>query len=511
MFGAFSFLLYLWMTELSFQFNWGEGYAKRPILTYLLIYCGLFIQYACACIASLRKPGTSSSLSLWIVIIWGLLFRAALIPSNQIQEDDVYRYLWDGKVFSHNINPYKYAPAEVNDYLPFKIRDPEDFQKKYGPEGKEELERLNQLKWESDAALNTIERVNHPDIPTIYPPMAQFVFRLAATLRPDSILTLRLAFLLFDLTTLVFIIKILDVMGRDRIYCLIYFWSPLVIKETFNSTHLDIIGIAFLSMSLYFLLRHRHVPAILCLAGGVLGKLYPVILLPFYLERAALRNKIVGRPVLSGTLGLFLIFSGAVIAGYLPFIDTELSLFSGLKAFSTYWQSNDSIFSLLVFFFGEVLRLKTLEITVFSNDLPTFLGKATAVLILLAVLLYILFWKNFLQKPREQLMLSIFILMSLVFILSPVQNPWYLLWVVPFLCLYPLRPWILLTGLVGLYYLDFYFDYQDIPQYSAWIPWFEYAPFYGYLAYGFWKNKTESREEPVTEQSGKLSTFAKGL
>jgi len=79
--------------------------------------------------------------------------------------------------------------------------------------------------------------------------------------------------------------------------------------------------------------------------------------------------------------------------------------------------------------------------------------------------------------------------MALVFLVSPVQNPWYLCWVVPFLCIFPWRAGILLTGLVGLYYLDFYFDYQDINHYAPWIPWFEYIPFYLFLA---WELKLKS-------------------
>ena len=88
-------------------------------------------------------------------------------------------------------------------------------------------------------------------------------------------------------------------------------------------------------------------------------------------------------------------------------------------------------------------------------------------------------------------MKQFFILMALVFLLSPIQNPWYLCWVVPFLCLFPNRSWILLTVLVGLYYLDFYFDYQEIQSWSQWIPWIEYLPFYLLLAWDFrYKNKT---------------------
>ena len=98
-------------------------------------------------------------------------------------------------------------------------------------------------------------------------------------------------------------------------------------------------------------------------------------------------------------------------------------------------------------------------------------------------MLYLLFWRKEAENPEPKAVLEpLFIIMALVFLLSPVQNPWYLCWVVPFLCIFPWRAGILLTGLVGLYYLDFYFDYQDINQYTSWIPWFEYIPFYIALA-----------------------------
>jgi len=88
--------------------------------------------------------------------------------------------------------------------------------------------------------------------------------------------------------------------------------------------------------------------------------------------------------------------------------------------------------------------------------------------------------------------------MGLVFLLSPVQNPWYLCWTVPFLCFFPWRSWMLLTGLMGMYYLDFYFDYQDIGQYSAWIPLFEYTPFYIYFAYEWRARKLAQIQAPAT-------------
>ncbi|MCH8311637.1 MAG: DUF2029 domain-containing protein [Nitrospinae bacterium] len=497
--GIASLVLYAALTALSRQFNWGEGYADRPILAYLGIYAVLFVCYAFACKIVLQKPDSASS--LWLIVVLGLLFRAVILPANQIQEDDVYRYLWDGKVFAHGINPYKYAPQETNNYLQFKIKDPEAFMARYTQQERSELELLNSLKWENEAALKTLERVNHPDIPTIYPPMAQFIFRAVATLKPDSILALRLAFLIFDLAALFFIVKILGALGKNPNLCLIYFWSPLVIKETYNSTHMDILGIAFLCAAIHFLILHRHFLANLLLAFSFLVKLYPVILLPFFLQRAALKNLINGKPVWTTPLRLVVMFGAVVALCYLPFINTGLKTFEGLKTFSTYWQSNDSLFSLLVYFFSDVLRLKEVSQTFFSNDLPTFASKITVAALLSGTIAYLLFRRSFLQKPRELLIFYFFILMGLVFLLSPVQNPWYLGWVVPFMCLFPWRSWILLTGLVGLYYLDFYFDYQDIPQYSRWIPWVEYTPFYIYFAYELWKSRANEKEESATVQS----------
>jgi len=497
--GIASLILYAGLTVLSKQFNWGEGYAERPILAYLAIYAILFIFYALAIKTVAQKPESSSS--LWCIVVLGLLFRAVILPSHQIQEDDVYRYLWDGKVFAHGINPYKYAPEETNHYLDFKIKDAEGFMARYTPEERKELEILNSLKWENEAALITLERVNHPDIPTIYPPVAQFIFRAVATLKPDSILALRLTFLIFDLVALFFIVQILGALGKNRNLSLIYFWSPLVIKETYNSTHLDILGIAFLCAAIHYLILHRHILANLLLAFSFLVKLYPVILLPFFLERAALKNKIAGKPVWTSPSLLLLMFAAVVALCYLPFLNTGLKTFEGLKTFSTHWQSNDSLFSLLVYFFSDVLNLREASQTFFSSDLPTLLSKATVVVILSGTIAYLLVRKSFMKKSRELFLFYFFVLMGLVFLLSPVQNPWYLSWVVPFMCLFPWRSWILLTGLVGLYYLDFYFDYQDVGQYSRWIPWVEYTPFYLYFAWELWKHRIQEKEAPQPRQS----------
>ncbi len=485
--GFLSLLFYLGVTVLSKEFNWGEGYARRPIIEYLLLYTGLFVFYCLSVYWTLKTRADTKA--VWIIFILGLAFRVLLIPSQQIQEDDIYRYMWDGKTFGNQINPYKYSPDQVTYFKQFMIREPSKFRSTYDEQDVRELERLATLKWESEQSLVYMERINHPALPTIYPPMAQYVFRLIYKAAPDSIVAMRLGFLFFDLMSAGFILLTLGALGKKKTLFLIYFWSPLVIKETFNSTHLDIIGIGFLTAALYFLVRTRFMAAHFFLALSVLGKLYPAVLFPFFLKEQIRKAGMSTQKLAIA----FSLFAGTIVLFYLPFMDIGTRVFSSLKSFSTYWQSNDSIFAILVWFYREVVGISPEGPVSLSYDEPSLWAKGTVALILGTVWFYLLTRKTktseSIEQPVEHCLYHLFIIMGLIFLVSPVQNPWYLCWVVPFLCFFPGRAWILLTGLVGLYYVGFYMDYQELHGYEAWIPWVEYLPFYLLLGWDWSRRK----------------------
>ncbi|HJO57498.1 MAG TPA: hypothetical protein QF772_04680, partial [Nitrospinaceae bacterium] len=341
--GLLSLILYFALTLLSKEFNWGAGYAERPILEYLALYFSLFVLYALACVHVFKTPWNQTT--FWVLVICGLLFRSATLPSQQIQEDDVYRYLWDGKVFAHGINPFEYAPEEINDYKMFKINNSESFQALYDERNQEELALLHKLKWDNDTALTFMERINHPHVATLYPPLAQYVFRLAHNIHPDSILAMRAIFLAFDLIAMTFIVMTLHALGLNRNYSLVYFWSPLIIKETFNSTHLDIIGVSCLCVSIYFLVRKHMAWSIFFLALSVLGKIYSGILLPFYLQRSWLIERKHAKSGWTGPVLHLSMFCAVLVLGYLPFVDIGWKAFEGLRTYGTQWQSNDSLFA----------------------------------------------------------------------------------------------------------------------------------------------------------------------
>ena len=488
--GLLSLILYLGLTGLSKDFNWGEGYSERPILEYLAIYFSIFSLYTLACLSVFKSNWTQKT--FWVLIAFGLLFRFAVLPSQQIQEDDVYRYLWDGKVFAHGINPFKFAPEEINQYQSIKVQNPVYFLSHYGKNDQNELAVLNDLKWESDIALRYMERINHPDVPTLYPPLAQYVFRFSQQINPDSLFTLRIMFLAFDLMGMVFIIRALRALNLNQNFSLVYFWSPLMIKETYNSTHLDIIGISCLCVSVYFLIRKRMVGSIFFLALSVLGKFYSAVLLPFYLQRSwflAQENRQRGAATL--TLHLIL-FCTVITVFYLPFIDIGGSVFEGLKTYGTHWQSNDSLFAILLYVLKNILKPgMATEIPIFGSSM--ILAKSIMALVILGAVAYLITKQGPDTNSPKMWIRNIFMVIVVVFLVSPVQNPWYLCWTVPFLCIFHSRSLISLTGLIGLYYLDFYFDYQDITQYSVLVAWLEYTPFYIYLLWELTRSKRLGR------------------
>ena len=496
-----SLFFYECIAQISLQFNWGEGYSERPIPTYLLIYFNLFLLYTLS-IRNIWKRSNHPGV-FPIILVGGLLFRAALFPSQQIQEDDIYRYLWDGKVFAHGINPFKYAPKEISDFKKLRIQNPDKFKIKYSKKDEKELFILHDLKWKNKTSLIFHDRINHPDVPTIYPPLAQCVFRFANFIKPDSILAMRLVFLFFDLLTFFYIVKILKILDKSRNWALVYFWSPLILKETFNSTHLDIIGISVLTGSLYFYLRYRFTLAFLFLALGVMAKIYPIILAPIYFKENIkyLKTQRDLKQVWMALLVNFLVFGSTIAFFYFPFIQIGKGAFEGLKVFTTYWQNNDSIFALILNFYEKILVLNPKynyqEANNFiSYDLASLLSKLTVALILVGTVLFFIFREEKDIDTNIRLW-PLFLIMGLVFLLSPVQNPWYLSWIVPFLCVFPLRSWIFLTGLIGFYYTGFYFDYQDKDHLEMYLPWLEFTPFYSLLIYDYFIKKQANSNFPM--------------
>lgn len=428
---------------LSRQFVYGEGHAERPIVAFVCLYLAAWGIFAFAW----RTVGQASQRHrlLPTILLIGLVLRAVMFATNPIQESDFYRYIWDGQMVAHQQHPFSHAPAEQTPGL-YAAGDTRQ------------------------AAQLVHERINHPQVKTIYPTVAQVVFGVNAYLWGWHPYGFRLTFLVADLALLAVLLALLRQRGLPSAWILAYAWCPLVLKEFTNSMHLDVVCALFLG-GMLLLLERRPWWAAACLAGAVLVKITPVVLLPLivgWLWRTQSRRKAAEFTAL---------FALLVACGLAWMLVGVRGATEGLQQFSRDWIMNDSIYELVLI----VLKSKAATKTVLFGSY--------------AVIVTALAWRmdHFDRLVRT----SLFALMAL-FLISPVGNPWYLGWLLPFWVLVRDRLTLLLMAMTSLYYFNFLVSYWDLSsRHYALLQTVEYVPVYLYLLWGWGqraRNKAPSDE-----------------
>lgn len=219
-------------------------------------------------------------LAMPAVLTGAFLFRLMLLPFPPLTSDDFFRYVWDGIIQHLGENPYHHVPS-----------DP----RFAGLHGLEEFRRMNS-----------------PDFHSVYPPLSQIFFYLAASVRswgfPASFLLLKFLFMLPEAAGLWALSR--RVRPRDL---MLYAWNPVVVLAVVGQGHTETAMIGFLLLALHAVSRDRPGWASLALAAAGWIKLYPFLLLPFLASRFGLR-RIAPGILAAATLG-FLYFDGAAATG----------------------------------------------------------------------------------------------------------------------------------------------------------------------------------------------------
>ncbi|MFZ1474297.1 MAG: hypothetical protein WAV79_15350, partial [Anaerolineae bacterium] len=88
----------------------------RRVVPQFLFYFGLlFVLYLAAVILVLRLEkiqGAATPVAwLFIILLSAVAFRVILLPTRPTLSDDMYRYIWDGRVQAAGLSPYRYTPA----------------------------------------------------------------------------------------------------------------------------------------------------------------------------------------------------------------------------------------------------------------------------------------------------------------------------------------------------------------------------------------------------------------
>lgn len=371
---------------------------------------------------------------LWPLLGLALLFRLTLLVSAPSLSDDIYRYIWDGRVQLAGINPYLHAP---------------------------EAPAVAHLR---DGLYNGI---NHKGVSTIYPPLAQFFFLLVCALHP-GLLAMKGALVLVELALVLLLVRILRQQGQDERRVLLYAWNPLPIIEVAGSGHLDVLAVSLLLLALYWLEAGRRQAAVWAGAGALLAKFLPALALPLFWRRLQGQRRLLWwLPLLVGL-------------GFLPYAGAGTQLFTGLQAYLLKWRFNDAFFSLVY----QLLKDPAL-----GQD-ETALQQAK--LLCAALLGLVVLWACW---RGGDLYRVAFAILGAYLLLTPTLHPWYLMWVLPFFVLFPVPAWLYLSGAIFLAY-DVLSGYSTtgIWEEHPWVLWAEFLPFYllllGPPLYRFLKRRT---------------------
>lgn len=363
----------------------------RLPLTLFLAVSGVVIGAAFLAYRRISRSEDSPLAVRWI-LIWAVLFRLIGFWAHPIYEDDFYRYLWDGRTLATGHNPYLHPPSDAfgDEHLPAKFQD-------------------------------ILDRVNFPDVPTIYGPVCQLVFAAAYWIAPGELWSLKLIFLLADLATMILLFRLL----RRKSQVLIYAWCPLLILEIAFSAHSDILAVCLLTWAMERFAARRPVFACALLALAAGAKVIVLPFLPFLLLGNSKKIRLSAGIVFVATLALL----------HAPFAMGGGFGEQGLGVFLQRWEFNSLAFAIFRWMLGDETG-RMVSLILFAVALAGLLRlhrKATAGTI-----------------PRGDILLAVF------FLLSPVVNPWYFVALLPFVTLLPsgwgltLLSTVLLSYVTGL-------------------------------------------------------------
>jgi len=234
-----------------------------------------------------------------IGVVLAALWHVPFLLMSPGSDDDIRRYVWDGRVQRLGYNPYIVVPS-----------DP------------------------ALGGLHTPETrtLNNPDVPSPYPAGAQLFFRAVTAIR-ESVFALKVAFVVCDLAIVLVLLDILRSSGQGAHWVLAYAWNPLLAIEVAGSGHIDIVGVLLLLVSAAALLRRWRAVAAMSFGLAVSVKLLPIVLLPLYWRRVRMRDAALA----------------AIVVGllYVPFFNHGRIPIGSLGTYVQRFRFNDPVFATL--------------------------------------------------------------------------------------------------------------------------------------------------------------------
>ncbi len=405
----------------------GYGVEQSDFGHLLLYYLPLFVIYS---YLLLIKP---TDRQLTFLIGLGIALRAILLFSFPNLSDDVYRFIWDGRLILQGVSPF----AELPGYY---------------------MQADNQL---AGLTPELYDQLNSPDYYTIYPPLCQAIFAGANWLMPSSLygsaVVMKLVLLCFEVGSILLITKLLSAFNFDKKNVLIYALNPLLIIEITGNLHFEGAMIFFLLLAIWLLQKGRWQLSAVAFALSVASKLLPLIFLPFLIRRLGWRR----------SLAYFSIVGILVVLLFLPFlsIQTLPNFGSSLDLYFQKFEFNASFYYLLRWL-GQLLS---------GYNQIAIIGPLLGSIVLAGIL-----WKASQEvRPHWQnLPIAMLFASSLFLFCATTIHPWYVSLPLAICVFTPYRFPVIWSGPAMLTYINYSYEpYQE----NLWVVAVEYLLVFGVL------------------------------
>jgi hypothetical protein len=421
----------LWFTALLFI---SFGLERNDFQPLFIAYCIAFFNYWL--IYQLVEDKEILKY-IWIAV----LIRCIIAFAFPNLSDDIYRFIWDGKLITDGIHPFLHTPTElIQNHL---VHHP-IYQTLY-------------------------PFLNSPDYFTVYPPVCQAIFAFSTQLFPNDIyesaIVMKIILACFDIGSVFLIRHLLKNNYLPVKKVLLYAFNPLIIIELCGNAHFESAMLFFFLLSLHFWHQQKITYTAIALAFSIASKLLPLLFIPFFImqlyDKVNLRQ--VRLPSIKNIAHFIGVLSMTTLFLFLPLYDAQLLANMG-KSLNLYFQKFEFNASI---YYG----LRWIGFKLFGYNQIAILGPALGIIVFLKIL-----YESLCGKKRfyPNLMLSI----TLYLLCATIVHPWYLTLPIALSVLTQTRLALLWSFLI----FGTYINYSYTPYYeNLWVVGLEYAILLGFF------------------------------
>ncbi len=419
------------LLSLAFYYTFAYHLERTDFVKLLTLFAALF--FLCFKLIQFEKWNFK------FLLIIGIFFRLIFLYAEPNLSQDYFRFVWDGELVSHFINPYLHVPNTLIEQSDLVIAN---------------ANRLHQ-------GMGDLSARHYSN----YPPLNQIIFGIAAFFGGKSILgsamIMRLMTIGADLGILYFGRKLLKNINRSPHLIFWYFLNPLIIIELTGNLHFEGVMLFFFVWALYLLSVHKWQWAAVVYACSISIKLVPLLFLPLFFKHFKIKK----------TISFYAIVGLTSLLLFAPFYSSEF--ITNYSKTIGLWFSN--------FQFNAGLYSAIQQIAVQFDAKPWELiktyGKIVPVITIVFVLLFTFLRKN---QKLPVLISSMLWILTLYYFMSATVHPWYVVFLVVLVIFTEFRFPIAWSALIILSY--FAYSLPDFKE-NGWLLAIEYIPIYGMIIY----------------------------